>query len=208
MFGLLLFSLISPACTPSNRPTSVMGPGVAIAHNPNIQTPPQVSTVTQTEEVVIPPGSKIVVAQTDSVAASATNPAIPSHRETTIELPRGQGAKIVTNAVKTDARGSGGFAPPPPPTPFQKSLTVWTYVGAALIVGGIFFCTPWGGQNYRCGAIVAGGGVAMALSASFIDQFKLPHWFPAVFLLSLLFALAVYWGYRVRHKQVIVSPTV
>jgi hypothetical protein len=201
-FALASVVIICGGCRLIPQRTHISGGGVVLTHPKDVQNPPSISLSSQEEKTTIPGGSKITIEETKEVAQTANSVAVPAKRTTTIDIPKDKAAEIVKMEASTDAKGSSGFTQPPPPTPFQKSLAIWTYIGGAMFLLGVYFCTPWGGSNPRCGAIVAGGGLAMGISASLLDQFKLPGWFPSIFLVSIALALAVYYGYRVRHKQI------
>jgi uncharacterized membrane protein len=191
--------------TVPNKPTEVKAGSVSVKHDPNIQDPPKVNSDTTTSIAPIPPGSIVKVTKTDAIPATEDRETIPAQTITTIELPKGLGMEIKTVSEAVSVLGSTGFGPPKPATPTEKANALWVIVGVIMTAAGLFLCTPWGGTNYRVGAIIAAGGVGMAVIGKFIDQIKLPA--PAIFSIFVIFALAVYYGYRVRHKQIQTEPT-
>jgi hypothetical protein len=201
---ILVFFVCGCKAVP-NKPTDIKAGSVSVRHDPNIQDPPKVNSDTNTSTVPIPPGSIVKVTKTEAIPANDKHDIIPAHTSTTIELPKGLGMEIKTVSEAVSVLGSTGFGPPKPATPTEKANAWWTYIGIAITALGVFFCTPWGGSNYRVGAIIAAGGVGMAVIGKFIDQIKLPA--PAVFSVFVIIALAVYYGYRVRHKQIETSTT-
>lgn len=181
-------------------PTSVMANGVSLSHDPSVKSAPAVHSDIGDQTIPIPAGSVVHVNETESIPATQTMAFVPSKKEITFELPKDSGTSIFTKYVKVDANGSSGFEPPKGPTPTEQANAWWTYVGVGITALGLFFCTPWGGGNMRVGAIIAAGGIGMALVGKFIDQIHIPT--PALFLIFPVIAVAVYYGYRVRHKQV------
>ena len=167
--------------------------GAGISHDASVENPPEVHQEQKEEKGEIPPGStvtRIETPQTDNEPAKVV---------TVVQLPKDKGMSFSAVTTKTDMVGSKGFSPPKPATPLQKATAAWTYVGIGICALGIFFCTPWGGSNYRVGGLIAAGGVGMSIVGKFIDQINIPA--PAMGLIFVLFALAMYYGYRVRHKQ-------
>lgn len=172
--------------------------GIGMQHDPSVAAGPEVQQDKKEEALPVPPGSTVTVEET---AATETAPATV---KTTITLPQTKGMNISKLDVKTKMNGSKGFEPAKAATPTQKATAAWTYVGIGICALGIFFCTPWGGSNYRAGALIAAGGIGMSIIGKFIDQINIPA--PAIGLIFVLFALAMYYGYRIRHKQAQTEP--
>lgn len=167
--------------------------GMGISHSPSVATPPEVHMTQKEESLPVPAGSKVTRTE---VAATEDKPATTT---TVIELPKNKGMDLSITDTKTDMVGSKGFEPPKPPTPTEKSNAWWTYIGIGMVALGGFFCTPWGGTNWRVGGIIAGFGIGMALIGKFLDKLTIPA--PSLFLFGILLALGVYYGYKVRNKQ-------
>ncbi len=168
--------------------------GIGIKHDPSVENPPEAHQDKKEEKQEIPPGSKVTRTET---AATEDKPATTV---TVVELPKDKGMDLSTTNTKTDLVGSKGYAPEKGPTPAEKATAGWMWGGVAMAALGIFFCTPWGGVNYRVGALFVAGGVGMSIAAKLIDQIKIPG--PAGFLVFIGLAVAVYYGYQVRHKQI------
>lgn len=167
--------------------------GIGLSHDAGVENPPEVHQDKKEETAEIPPKSIITRTETPQTEEK------PATVVTVIQLPADHGMSFSAVTTKTDMVGSRGFAPPKAATPLQKATAAWTYVGIGICALGIFFCTPWGGSNYRVGGLIAAGGVGMSVVGKFIDQINIPA--PAMGLIFVLFALAMYYGYRVRHKQ-------
>lgn len=178
--------------------TSVKSGDVSLVHDPAINTAPEAHVVKVEKKIPVPAGSTVKVTETKATDT------IPAKTETIIELPKDKGTEISQAETKTDLVGSKGFEPAKGPTPLEKATAAWTYVGIGICALGIFFCTPWGGSNFRVGGLIVAGGIGMSIIGKFIDQIKVPA--PAMFFIFIAIALAVYYGYRVRHKQ-IETPT-
>lgn len=196
----LLFFILIAACFVScknlpQKPTKTYADttGVGISHDPSVETPPEVHQDKKEEKGEIPPGSTVTRTETPATETE------PAKVVTVVQLPKDKGMSFSAVTTKTDMVGSRGFTPPKAATPTQKATAAWTYVGIGICALGIFFCTPWGGSNYRAGGLVAAGGVGMSVIGKFIDQINIPA--PAMGLIFVLFALAMYYGYRIRHKQ-------
>lgn len=200
LVAVACFMFVFPGCKiQPQKPTLIKTEGIYVSHDPKIDLPPNVSEDKSQERLEVPPGSVIKTVATDAVPASGEKPFIPATTETVVTLPKTKGAVFYKSDTKTEIVGSKGFAPEKGATPSEKALTIWPILGAIMVAAGTFLCTPWGGSNYRVGAIIAAGGIGMAVIGKFIDRLNIPA--PAIFGLSILFGLAVYYGYRVRHKQ-------
>lgn len=208
-----LLALLLCGC-PLPRPpkeTVIKAPGgIEIHHDGNAEKAPVVTDKTTSNKVVVPAKSKIVITE-EKGHTTAMGPGnkpvdVEVDRKTTVvELPADAGASIEGTKADVSVTGSAGRAPPPPPTPFANSLSAWTYAGIGITIVGIFFCTPWGGGNFRVGGLIALGGVCMGITGSLlssITEIGLPRWFPAVGLAGVVAAIVLYWGYRLRHKQI------
>ncbi len=168
--------------------------GIGISHDASVENPPEAHQVKNEEKKTIPPGSKVTMTET-----SATEDK-PATTTTVIELPKDKGMDLSTTSTKTDLVGSKGFTPPKPPTPAEEANKWWGLGGIVVFLAGVFLCTPWGGTNFRVGGLIAAAGVGMGLIGKFIDQIKIPA--PAAFIFVIILAGGVYYGYRVRHKQI------
>lgn len=167
--------------------------GMGFSHDASVENPPEGHQEKKEEKAVAPPGSKVTKTET---AATADKPATTT---TVIELPKDKGMDLSVVNTKTDLVGSKGFQPPKGPSPTDKANAGWTYAGIAMAGLGVFFCTPWGGSNYRIGAVIAAGGIGMSIIGKFISQLTMPS--PVVFSVSIVIALAMYYAYQVRKKQ-------
>ncbi len=196
---LIVMAVLLSSCADwkigSQKPTKTWAEttGMGISHDAAIENPPEAHQEKKEEKSVIPPGS--IVTKTETAATETT----PATIVTVFALPKDKGMDMSVVNTKTDLVGSKGFAPPKAATPLQKATAAWTYVGIGICALGIFFCTPWGGSNYRVGGLIAAGGIGMSIVGKFIDQINVPA--PAMGLIFVVFALAMYYGYRVRHKQ-------
>jgi hypothetical protein len=88
-----------------------------------------------------------------------------------------------------------------PPTPAEEALASWVKYGAIMGVVGILATLPVFGGNVRTGAIIAAGGVGMAVVGKFTGDMTLsvPAWFlPA---LLVLVAAGMLYGWHVRNAQ-------
>lgn len=86
-------------------------------------------------------------------------------------------------------------------TPAEQATAVWVRYGAIMAVVGILAMLPIFGGNIRTGALIALGGVGMAITGKFVGDisFTIPAWLlPA---LSILIAAGMLWGYHVRAAQ-------
>lgn len=173
--------------------------GMSISHDATVENAPEAHQVKKEEKQAIPAGSKVT--RTEEAATDTT----PAKTTTVIELPKDKGMSLSSTDTKTDLVGSKGFAPPKGPTPTEKANAAWTWVGVGICALGLFFCTPWGGSNYRIGGLIAAGGIGMSVVGKIIDQIKIPS--PALGLICVALALAMYYGYRVRHKQAQATTT-
>jgi len=187
------------SCRTTNRDTKLVSGDVSMVHAAQVQAPPEITEGRSEGRIDIPPASTIKVVEIGEVKADSNREFVPQRTETTVVLPPSKGATIFRAEKNTKITGSKGFEPEKGPTPTQKANAWWTYIGIAMTAAGVFFCTPWGGTNFRIGGIIAAGGVGMAVIGKFIDQINIPA--PAMFLLCILLALGVYYGYMVRHKQ-------
>ncbi len=195
----LLLCFFLTACLPWNSKQAVTKTyanttGIGIEHDASVQAPPEVQQDKKEEALPVPAGSTVTVEETGPTETT------PATVKTTITLPANKGMNITKLDVKTKMNGSKGFEPEKGPTPTEKANAGWTWGGIAMAAAGIFLCTPWGGTNYRVGAVVFLGGIGMSLIGKFISEIKIPS--GSAFLAFLVFALAMYYGYRIRHKQI------
>jgi hypothetical protein len=188
---------------------------VKMSNDGSAQSAPSVDTKSDDTVVPIPAGSKITVTEyreQPPVARGEQSPPPVEARQTVIAFPQDKGSEVRVKSSQIKTTGSVGFTPPPPATPYEKSLGWWSYAGIALVLVGVFFCTPWGGSNVRVGAMIAAGGLTMSLLGLFLNElsnwakYKMPDWLPAVGLLGVIAAILLYWGYRVRLKHEQQSP--
>ncbi len=200
IFILMAACLISCKQLPQ-KPTMTYAntTGVGLSHDASVETPPEVHQDKKEESAQIPPGSTVTRTETPQTEKE------PAKVVTVIQLPKDKGMSLSAVTTKTDMVGSKGFTPPKGPTPTDKATAGWMWVGIGICALGIFFCTPWGGNNYRAGGLIAAGGVGMSMIGKFIDQITIPA--PSAFIVFILLALAVYYGYRVHKKQTQAATT-
>lgn len=88
-----------------------------------------------------------------------------------------------------------------PVSPVARALADWVKWGAGLFVVGVVLMLPVFGGHPRTGALVAGGGVAMAAVGYFMGSLTvtLPAW--ALPSLVVLIAAGMVYGWTVREKQ-------
>lgn len=201
---LLFLSLVGCQKIPQ-RATDIDTQDVSLRHDATVEVAPTANVDKTQDKIEIPPESTIKVTQVASIPATEKTPFEPAKTETIVILPKNKGASYLKSEVKTAITGSKGFAPPKAPTPTEEANKWWTYGGIAMAALGAFFCTPWGGYNFRVGAVLAAFGIGMAVVGKFIDQIKIPA--PSLFLFGFLLALGIYYGYRVRHKQIAKEPS-
>ncbi len=173
-----------------------MSNDVTVAHAPSIES--------KRDGMVIPApgGTKMTVQEYSKPQEGVVQQEV---KRTTFEFPEKAGAEIRIMSSDTKAIGSVGHTPPPPPSPFEKSLSYWTYAGIGIFLLGVFFATPWGGSNYRVGALICVGGLIMSLLGVFLDKlakYNIPGWIPALGFVGVGAAIFLYWGYMHRQKQI------
>lgn len=199
LLWVLVICFCLSGCQMFKKFTSVKSGDISLVHDSAINTAPEAHVLKTETRTPIPAGSTVKVIETQATDKT------PAKTETIIELPKDKGSEISQVETKTDLVGSRGFEPAKGPTPLEKATAAWTYVGVGICLLGIFFCTPWGGSNFRVGGLIAAGGIGMSIIGKFIDQIKVPA--PAMFFIFVAIALAVYYGYRVRHKQLTTPAT-
>lgn len=197
-------SVFLAMATCSQQPTRIKTDSnngtVEVINDATVATAPVVSTRNDDVVVTAPPGTTVTVVQSaPSVDAKTPQQEV---KRTVIVFPPNAGGEIRTKTQEFNAHGSAGHKPPAPATAFEKSLSVWSYIGAGVFLLGIFFCTPWGGSHYRVGAMISAGGLVMTMLGLFLNEmsqwfkFKMPDWLPSVGFLGIIGAVILYMGWR------------